>query len=507
MANKQHSSRIKSYRTDRLSEIPTMASAISKKISLFKEQHRNLVEESQSFFENYKDDRKQLYKLKKRMATYNEHINTIEEYKKKNGKLPKVKGQESTEKFLRTLYNSHDKDKKEYKETMQRLNAERIHRYEGLDHLVDNMLDLLDSNKIFSQFLGTIALSTPLPDEKVRCVRNEKFKPIYIAALTVGLFDQIRCKVDFNVEYLNRHLSEIFNNDTIKLGLHDPAMPAEVKIAYREEILKPLANAALIQHIGSYSPEAEAIFDDDRYRQLTLHEREQLIEVLHAKSMDYMKYAIGIPPKRFDNKDDKQAYMDYESGKMQFTLSILNSLSQQQNELGDVLRIPMVYSSFMVSTKPDFDYEEIYDAYNIIAKGAKQQRYRQDYAELFLNMVGRFPLGSGIFFISQESGVIERGIVSSLYPEDADSAICKQITKNQIQSLSQTEVVVDKKTNIYFKEARNLSEYEPEYFKQRFEDEYTWNANALWEVQVPALTFWKKDGTIKFNSLEEQEES
>jgi hypothetical protein len=50
----------RTYNIDRLSTIPTMASAISKKISQYKQQHQQLVEESGLFFVDYISQMKEL---------------------------------------------------------------------------------------------------------------------------------------------------------------------------------------------------------------------------------------------------------------------------------------------------------------------------------------------------------------------------------------------------------------------------------------------------------------
>ena len=499
MVKSKISSRLQSYQTERLSKIPTMASAISKIIDSFKEQNRKLVEDAIYFFASYKDERSTLQELKNDLVRQNSHISVIEKYKKDHGKLPKIKGQESTGKFLQSLYVASDKGKKQFNELQQKMQLEKVKRYENLDHLADNMLDLLDGPKIFSQFLGTIALSTPLPEEKVRCVRNEKYKPIYIAALTVALFDKVRCYFDFESDYLKHYISSIFLGKYKSLDMHDPQLPEEIKIAYRNEILKPIAKAALIQFIGSYSPEAEAIFDGDRYRALTVPERDELIQVMSEKSIHYLKYAIGIPTKRFDKKEERESYQKYESTKLRFMLDILENHNNKQHELGNLIRIPMIYSSFIVSTKPEFEYQKIYEAYDIIEQGISYGNYRPLYAKLFLKIIGKFPVGSGIFFISNESGRIERAIVSSLYPRNVENPVCKQVTRNEIQALSKHEVIVSKATNVFYEDVRENSEFSDEFYQLRFNNEYTWNANTLWEVQIPAITFWKKEGTYKEN--------
>jgi hypothetical protein len=161
----------------------------------------------------------------------------------------------------------------------------------------------------------------------------------------------------------------------------------------------------------------------------------------------------------------------------------------------------MVYASFMLSTKEEYDYRNMYRAYDILKDGMKQGEYNANFYALFLRMVGRFPLGSGIYFISNDTEQIEKGIVSSLFPKNPEEPYVKQITRNHIQSLSQSEVLVVRSTNIYFDSTRENSGIDEAIFTQRYQPPYVWNANEVWEVQVPALVFWKKDGTIKQSNL------
>ena len=493
--------RFSHYRTDRLSSIPNMASSISKKISEFQFDYRKLVDEAEEFFTKYFDDEKVIAELDKKIAIYQEQLDIVETYRREKGKLPVIKGQRSTERYLVKLNRNLDKALSKIKQIEQERFVERTERFMVLDKLVDNILDLLDGQKIFSQFLGTMVLSTPLPNENVRCVRNEKNKPIYITALTVALFEEIRLFYQFKTPYLKETLSEIIGNDQVSLLLRhgNAAFPNEQKMAYREEVLKPIVKATLLRHIGSYSPEALNIYQGNRFRLLPPVERSELLSIIKQHSLLYIDKAIGLPSQRFDKREEKQAFLAFETSKLSFIKQLLD-FDNQSTEIRDIMRIPMVYASFMLSTKEEFDYRLMYRAYDTLKEGIKQSEYNGNFCALFLRMVGRFPLGSGIYFISHETGNIEKGIVSSLYPRNPEEPYVKQITRNQIQSLSQTEVIVSKNTNIFFAVVRQESEFDDQYFEARFNSNYVWNANEVWEVQVPALTFWKKDGTIKESS-------
>jgi len=500
MKNNKNKWQLATYQTERLSAIPSMASAVSKKISSFMLAHRKMVDEASLFFETYKTDLLKLKKLKKNLANYSEQIDIINDYKKEHGKLPQIVNQSSTDKYLSQLYKLEQQIKNEYTSLHSLLLQQKINRFEALDHLTDNMLDLLNNQRIFSQFLGTIVLSTPLPDEEVRCIRNEKFKPIYIAGLVVALFEEIRLTRDFKNAYLNECMQDMFDNNTDSfMALEQNALSNDVMAQYREDVLKPIAKAALLQSIGSYAPEAQDIFAGDRYRMLTVKERAELIETVRLKSIDYFKFGIGIPQRKANTHEERLEHNQFEQKKLSFILSFFAKENNDNRELHKLLRIPLIYSSFMVSTKPEFNYKKIYTAYDTLKESAMNKETDPIFTQLFLSMVGYFPLGSGIYFISKETHVIEKGIVSSLYPAKPHEPICKQITRQQIKSMSQKEVIVSSSTNVFFTKTRLKSEFEPEFYNLKYQNTYTWNANEVWEVQIPALEFWRKDGTRKSN--------
>ena len=339
-----------------------------------------------------------------------------------------------------------------------------------------------------------MSLSTPLSEEKARCAINEKSKPVFIAALTVLLFDEIRQHQGFTSGYLADNVSEIFsgvNQGLLNKKLAD--LPDDTKMRYREELLKPVAKAAVLQSIGSYSTEAAEIYQGDRFRVLPIEERNRLIDIINQKTLGYIKQGIGIPSRAFDTIEEKKHYKAYEAAKLQFTLKLVQNKNDKNNELSDLLRIPVVYTSFILSTKEDFDYQRCYDAYDVIDQGVEKQDYNGNFGQLFLSIVGKFPIGSGLLFISKINGQIERAMVSSIYPENPYEPICKQITKGQVQAMTQSEVVISLETNLYFETARKNSEYDEDYFQSRYQGVYVWNANELWEVQIHAKTFWKKD--------------
>ena len=85
MKNNKNKWQTTTYQTERLSAIPNMASAVSKKISSFMQAHRKMVDEAGRFFETYTSDLLRLKKIKKNLTNYSEQIDIINDYKKAKG--------------------------------------------------------------------------------------------------------------------------------------------------------------------------------------------------------------------------------------------------------------------------------------------------------------------------------------------------------------------------------------------------------------------------------------
>lgn len=155
----------------------------------------------QKSFEEYPQDYRRLTVLKHKVNTYQDQIEYIENYRKEKREVPVDKGQPSAQRYMARLVAQQTNSDNELRALEDKLRVQSNKRYEHLDHLTDYMLNLLNGERTFSQFLGTIALSTPSPKEKVRHIRNERYKPIYITALTIALFEELRLKSKFETPF------------------------------------------------------------------------------------------------------------------------------------------------------------------------------------------------------------------------------------------------------------------------------------------------------------------
>ena len=98
---------------ERLSQIPTMVTEISKKIANYRKSYSELVKNAEVFFQKYSQNYKKLTLLKHKIKTYQAQIEHIEKYRKEKGKYPAVKGHPSGERYLAKIVAQQAQNDKE----------------------------------------------------------------------------------------------------------------------------------------------------------------------------------------------------------------------------------------------------------------------------------------------------------------------------------------------------------------------------------------------------------
>ncbi len=485
------------------SGLSSMASQTSEQLSSIQLSYKKIIDQARVFFKEHESQQAHLNKLEKELNNCQQQITVIKDYKQKHQCLPKIKNQKNPQHYYSRLLDIRAKRLDQIKQYKDELSRERWQRHASINSLLNLFLDSLDGLKNSTQFLGTMLLSAPLPDEKIRCTRNEKYKPIYATALSIMFFELVMQHYQFSSSYLNQELDDLgINSDYQAQDNFTIELDGINKHQLRESILKPIAIASLLQTIGTHSIEAEALLGEDRYRLLSQLERTELNRINKEKTLEFFRYGLGLPYNRFDNKSERSEFLNKEKSKLKFIIELAINRDKADYELRELIQIPQVYASFMLSTKPEYDYNSIFKAYDLIKSAIQKKHYNHSYAPLFLNLVGRFPIGSGLYFFSEETGEIERAIVSSLCPQKPDEPVCKQITRHHFQSLNQTEVIISKQHNLFFKalnSRRKESVLTESDSNQNKSKDVAWNANEQWDVQIPAITFWRKNGVQKQN--------
>lgn len=460
-----------------------------------KGQYLELVSDAVSFFRDFEDIYLAYERETKRTKEINKQVETILAFKENNGVYPTIKDQPDAEAYLKELkqLSASAQEKLDIVEPKIRLGYKR--RNAMLKHMADTIIEQNFKKKDANRFITSMVLRAPLPSDQSRCVSNEKNKPIYIAALSLQLLEDLISKNLVAEEHILNHIpSSIPAEDDSEIDVPDPEMLDD----YKKEVLRPIVYAALIHQLGSYSKEADKIYNGNRYRLLNEKERTTLIDIIFNHSRNYLKYGLGEPERELFNEINPEAYPKAVA-RYDLMDTLLTNYTKSQHPLGNLLRIPMIYASFLMSTKSRHNYTLIYKAYDILQSGVDKKVMYPPYTKVFMDMVGRYPLGSGVYFISKETHSPEKAVVVGLNPDNANTAIIKQTTKRQVkyEDHSQTKLTFD--YNLFNPEARKASNFSEDYYKKQFPRGYFWNPSEEWEMEINQKSFWRRDNKIRRN--------
>ena len=453
--------------------------------------YQELLDDAMEFYQEYESLYGIYEKETQRIVEIDQQLSTIQKYKEKHGVYPQIKDHADAETYLdelSRLKNRAEHDLQQVKPAVVKGFERRKQMVHGISKSISSMM-LADKDA--SQFITTMMLRAPLPNDHQRCPTNEKNKPIYIAALCVSLISRLIKYSSIENDYIvSRYPTKI----EIEYGVKE--FDQEQADRYIEEVLTPVITACLIHNIGSYSSEAEDIYQGNRYQVLEEEDRKLLIKAIHDNTDRYFKYGLGKPS--YEDFDDPEKYQE-ELDKFSLTNEILEGYSQALDPIGNLLRLPMIYSSFMMSTKQQHDFRIAFKAYDILKSGIEKGVVNKDFGDEFLKMVGHYPLGTGIFFISKESKLPERAVVTGLNPPVPSSAIVKQLTRRQVKFDDHTQVCASKDYIISNEGARRSSDFGTEYYKKQFPNGFFWNPAEPWERDIDHKKFWRRDNSIKKN--------
>ena len=458
-----------------------------------KTKYQAVIDDAVTFYNDYSDCHEVYERECKRCKDVQKQIKTINSYKKEHGVYPQIKDQPDAESYLKELEKLQEKAEKQISHVEPIVLEGFKRRKRLISNVIQPMMDLLMNDRDASQFIATMLLRAPMPDDRSRCPNNEMNKPLYIAALSIALVRRLNDNNTMENDFISSLAPNVVQVENTTETHYDPEQLAQ----FQQYVLTPVITACLIHNIGSYSKQALNLYKGDRYQVFDETTRKVLISSIYEQSKKYLTYGLGDPRLSRQHMDEHQHHMDEEA--FELCESILVNYSSAQNPNGNLLRIPMIYASFMLSTKQNHDYVISFKAYDILKGGIENQIIYQPYAEEFLNMVGQYPLGTGIFFYSTETEVPERAVVTGLNPPEPSSAIVKQLTRKQLQFDDHTQVRTSKGYIISNKEAREASRFDGKYYKKQFPNGFFWNPSEVWERDIDHHQFWRRDNNIKKN--------
>lgn len=346
---------------------------------------------------------------------------------------------------------------------------ERQERYQHLEQICQEILELseakdfAETNRKSAQFLGTVQLLMPTEGGRI-AERNELAKPIYRAVLTLRLLDGLCLTKAIAEPYLQSYLGDITPETFQKFANLEP----ERYEAFVQQVKMPILMLTIVQEIGNHHPDAQQILNgedgqQDPNRNLELEDRKNLLQISFRETTKYLSEGLGLQKYIGNLRDERDLFDENEKKKLTFIKQLFKASVSPKNGIGNLLKVPQIYTSIILSTKDNYNYKLLPKVYQVLNQNAERGGCSQHVVNLLRRITGTFPQGYGLTYIPVDSDGValdryEYAIVNQLYPEKPDEPGCRIATRQLTFISYGHDIVVDIKRNLYFPEtAKSLA--------------------------------------------------
>jgi hypothetical protein len=335
---------------------------------------------------------------------------------------------------------------------------EQIERHNHLQSICYEIIDLAEgetlqeSNRKTARVLGTIQLISPTEGNKV-AVSNEQCKVLYKAILSLRLLDRLLLDNELTDPYILKVLGEFGGKSFVELN------EAE-RLRFTELVKMPLLMAALLQNIGHYHPESKVVLHGEdgkknRFRILELTDRRKLLKINYKETLSYISNAIGVLKYTGNSKEVRDQFVIDEQLKHQFIKKLIKSSFKAEQEIGNLLKVPQIYVSIILSTKEAYNYKVLPKVFQVLNKNAELGSCSQKAVDALYKITGMFPQGYGIVYMPEDEmghlgDCYEYAIVNRLYPENPENPLCRIATRHLTFIGYGHNITVKKSNNLYF---------------------------------------------------------
>lgn len=316
-----------------------------------------------------------------------------------------------------------------------------------------------------AKVLGTLQLLSPCEGKKLRLL-HQKLKPSYKGVIALRLLD----KLLFDGEFKNDYVTKLFNKET-----RYPETEGNLS-EFQENIALPVLFASIFQDVGLLHPKAQRILkgddgDLDEFRVLTQEERTALLKINYEQTLDYISFGLGKDKYVGNSKSEREDFNGIQQRRLTFTRTLVIKALNPKLGIGNLIKVPQIYTSIVFSSKPDYNFLDLPKAALVVTNAGDKGAISKLVAQKLLDIVGYFPQGFGITYIPEEDGGqvdrYEYAIVTKLNPEDPYHPVCRVATRHLTFISSGSVITVQKHSNLYFKAAKSrLEKIKPERLKE-----------------------------------------
>lgn len=336
-------------------------------------------------------------------------------------------------------------------------------RMAALKRLCRDILELCqgesveETNMLSAKLLGTIQLLSPTEGKQV-AASNQKSKHLYKAILSLRLLDKLLADGELNNAYVQQRLQASKGQKAVKDEYHP----------FRDDVQLPLLMAALLQDIGTCHPDAQLILKGpegkaDEFRVLDNDERVALLQISYRESLKYVVQGLGLEKYSGNSKQEREQHLKLEAERQNFVVMLLKNAIKPEHGIGNLLKIPQIYTSVVLSTKSSYAYDTLPKVALVLEKGVEKGIYSKVAVDALLAITGVFPQGFGVTYIPKDSDRqdldrYEYAIVTGLYPADIRQPICRMVTRNLTYNVSAQGCIISVENNLYYPPARKKLE-------------------------------------------------
>ncbi|MFC3094953.1 hypothetical protein DRW07_17420 [Alteromonas sediminis] len=357
------------------------------------------------------------------------------------------------------IANAEDNDINAFESKLKSLKRdidnERLERLSRVNDVISNLMKLSEGQseeetlEQSAKSLGTIFLISDAASNQLANV-HQTLKPAYKAILSLRLCDAILKSGSLKHGYLSQYTE---SHSRFSGNRH-------WQEKWLTGIARPLIKAAMFQDIGLQHPQAQKILygidnNKDPFRVLDEQERKQLLKLNYHYTLDYIKNGLGLPGYVGNSKAERDKFYAEEQDALDFCTEVIAEAFTAKHNVGELIKIPQIYASFVLSTKQGYNRAELPKGYMVIEQLAKNGKLNPKMAEYFLALVGYFPQGFGISYIPfDDTGtardIYEYAIVNRLCPASPAEPQCRAVTRHLSFIRSGKDLIVKKHQNLYF---------------------------------------------------------
>ncbi len=354
-------------------------------------------------------------------------------------------------------------------EKQELLKLERNERHAHLLGICFDILELtegenlIETNRKSAQFLGTLQLLSPTDGKKV-AASNEKCKSLYKAVLSLRLLDKLYIDNQISEPYVCKFLKDVSPTEYESLALHKPKFFQ----LYVRNVKIPILMAALIQDIGNYHNDAHNILygedgQQDPFRVLDVESRKKLLQTNYRETIKYLTEGLGCLAYVGDSKEERTLFNRDEANRLKFIKYLLKSSVNPKKSIGNILKVPQIYTSIILSTKSNYNYKLLPKVYQVLHRNAEYGHCSQIVVDTLYKITGIFPQGYGVVFMLSDDALeqgdcYEYAIVNRLYPKNPEEPLCRVATRHLAFMGYGKNMTIKTTSNLYFTEtAKKLS--------------------------------------------------